>query len=90
MNIEPIIQSPYKINFGIYKGTHKTYYGYMDNGIYKNKNIDIYTAFNNDGSLKHKLYYVTDLARNWIKSKLKFFRGNKCYYIARSESQCKK
>lgn len=74
--------------FGIYKSTRKTYYGNVDNGVYKSKIIDIYTAYFPDGSLKHKLYYVTDLANNWIKSKLKFFKNNKCYHVARSEAKC--
>ena len=73
------------INFGIYKGTRQTYYGFVDSGVYRDKIIDIYHAFYEDGTLKHKLYYVTDLARKWIKSKLKFFRDKKCYYTARSE-----
>ena len=82
MNIQPVNNT----SFGIYKGTRKTYYGFVDSGTYKDMNIDIYNAFNNNGTLKHKLYYVTDLTRNWIKSKLKFFRDKKCYYTARSES----
>lgn len=83
MKIQPINNT----SFGIYKSTRKTYYGFVDSGMYKDINIDIYHAFNDNGTLKHKLYYVTDLTRNWIKSKLKFFRDNKCYYIARSEAK---
>ena len=76
-----------KLNFGIYRSTHPTYYGKVDNGVFKDKVIDIYTAYFPDGSLKHKLYYVTDIANKWIKSKLKFFKDNKCYYTARSKTK---
>ena len=78
MNIKPVDN----IKFGIYKGTHKTYYGNVDRGIYKDKIIDIYTALNPDNTLKHKLYYVSNTIGGWIKSKLKFFKNNKCYYTA--------
>jgi hypothetical protein len=81
MKIQPINNT----SFGIYKGTRKTYYGFVDSGTYKDKNIDIYHAFNEDETLKHKLYYITDNVGKWIKSKLKFFKNDKCYYIARSE-----
>ena len=82
MNIQPINN----INFGIYKGTQKTYYGFVDRGIYKDKVIDIYNVFYPDnGTLKHKLYYISDLIDGWLKSKLKFFKNNKCYYIARGQ-----
>lgn len=84
MKIQPINNT----SFGIYKGTRQTYYGYVDSGVYRDKAIDIYNSFNDNGTLKHKLYYVSDLARNWLKSKLKFFRDNKCYYTARSETGC--
>ena len=73
------------INFGIYKGTQKTYYGFVDSGIFKKMNIDIYHAFNENGDLKHKLYYVTDEIGKWLKSKLKFFKDGKCYYTARGK-----
>ena len=74
-----------KVTFGIYRGTRPTYYGNVISGVGRNKKLDIYTAYHSDGSLKHKLYYLTDNFGNWIKSKLKFFKDNKCYYTARSE-----
>ena len=80
---------PKPISFGIYKSTMPTYYGKVDRGVFNNKIIDIYTAYFPDGSLKHKLYYLTDTAGKWIKSKLKFFKNNKCYYIARSKKNVK-
>lgn len=80
MHIQPISN----INFGIYKGTHKTYYGFVDNGVFKDKVIDIYHAFNDNGSLKHKLYYVSNTIGGWIKSKLKFYNNGKVTHIARS------
>ena len=68
MKIEPIPKS--NISFGIYKGTRHTHYGKCEYGIYKNKNIEIYF----DNQDKTKLYYISDLARNWIKSKLVYFQ----------------
>ena len=74
-------------SFGIYKGTRQTYYGYVDSGVFKDTNIDIYTAYTNEGNLKHRLYYVTDSVGKWIKSKLKFFKDRKCYYTARGQAK---
>lgn len=87
--IRPIdIPSIYKYNpsFGIYKGTHKTYYGFVDNGVFKNYNIDIYHAFNDNGTLKHKLYYVTEFFK-WVRSKLKFYKEGKCYYTTKGQAK---
>jgi hypothetical protein len=71
------------VNFGIYLKTRKTSYGQCDYGIYKNKNIEIYTAKEN-GKLIHKLFYVSDAVRNFIKSKLIYFENGikkvlRCY-----------
>ena len=77
MNIQPIS----KINFGIYKGTKITRYGQCDYGVFKEKNIEIYF----DKQDKTKLYYVSDLFRNWIKSKLIYFENN-IKKIIRSEA----
>ena len=64
-----IIDTNRQVNFGIYKGTRKTSYGQWNNGVYKGKNIEIYT----DKKDNAKLYYVSDQFRNWIKSKLEYF-----------------
>lgn len=77
MKIQPITP----INFGIYKGTKTTRYGQCDYGVFKEKNIEIYF----DKQDKTKLYYVSDLFRNWIKSKLIYFENN-IKKIIRSEA----
>ena len=64
------------VSFGIYLRTRKTSYGQCDYGVYKNNNIEIYTAKEN-GKLLHKLFYVSDAVRNFIKSKLIYFENQK-------------
>ena len=61
------------INFGIYKCTNYTKYGYRDYGTYKDKNIEIY----HDTKDKSKLFYVSDILLNWIKYKLEYFNKGK-------------
>ena len=70
-----IIETNRKINFGIYKWTKYTEYGHHDHGVYRNNNIDIY----HDKKDNMKLIYISDILRNWIKSKLTYFdnKGNK-------------
>lgn len=70
-----IIDTNRKVNFGIYKWTKYTNYGERMHGEFKTNNIDIYT----DNKEKTKLYYVSDILKNWIKSKLTYFdkKGNK-------------
>lgn len=64
-----IVETNRKVNFGIYKYTKYTNYGHCDYGVYRNKNIEIY----NDVKDNMKLYYVSDMFRNWLKSKLIYF-----------------
>jgi hypothetical protein len=71
--------------FGIYINTKPTWYGYVNHGIYKGQSIDVYNAFEN-GKIRHKLFYVTDAANNWIKSKLKFYHNGEYIGQARSEN----
>lgn len=66
---EMIIETNRKVNFGIYKWTKYTNYGQRMHGEYKTNNIDIYT----DTKDKTKLYYVSDVLKNWLKSKLIYF-----------------
>ena len=66
------LQPTNPVNFGIYQQTKITRYGKIDKGIINGKKLDIYTSYEN-GKVKHRLYYLTDLAGNWIKSKLKYF-----------------
>lgn len=71
---EMIIETNRKVNFGIYKWTKCTGYGQRTHGEYKANNIDVYY----DSKEKTKLIYVSDMLRNWIKSKLTYFdRGKK-------------
>ena len=64
MRIQPI--QPNKPSFGIYISTKQTPYGECVYGNYRGYNIEIYNATKD----KAKLYYVSDIYRNWIKSKL--------------------
>jgi hypothetical protein len=64
------IQPTDNIKFGIYKGTKITHYGQCDYGVFRNKNIEIYQDYRD----KTKLYYVSDMVRKWIKSKLIYFQ----------------
>ena len=72
MFIPPI--KPDSVSFGVYLKTRKTGYGQCDYGIFRNKNIEIYSAKEGD-RLIHKLFYVSDAVRNFIKSKLIYFEG---------------
>lgn len=73
MDIKPLTL----ISFGVYKGTRITGYGQCDYGVFKNRNIEIYSAKEN-GKLIHKLIYISDVVRNFIQSKLIYFdNGNK-------------
>ena len=78
------------ISFGIYKQTKISDSGYRkvvrDIGIVNNKKIDIYNAYE-DGTLVHKLYYLSDLVGNWIKSKLKYITNGKVSKTVRSENK---
>lgn len=78
-------------NFGIYQGTKTTVRDYgtvvCDTGIFKDKKIEIYSAFGRQGKLEHKLYYVSKMMK-WVKSKLKYYSAGKCYKTIRGENRC--
>lgn len=77
------IQPTNNVNFGIYKGYKKTSYGECIWGVYKNLRIDIYNAPTHE----QKLYYVSDNKFfNWVKSKLKCYKGRQVVKIIRSEN----
>ena len=80
MNIKPLSSNP---SFGIYLKTVKKPYGYMTQGKYKGHIIDIYSSFDGNNLLKHKLFYVRNAAGNWIKSKLNFYNNGKKIGVAR-------
>jgi hypothetical protein len=83
MKIKPIGTGPlipFKSNKGIYIKTTHSQYGnesvQCDYGDFKGNNIEIYTAKENN-TLKNKLYYISDKAKHWLKSKLVYFEKNK-------------
>ena len=57
-----------------------------DFGRFKDYKIHITKSYIND-KLSQKLFYVTDSAGKWIKSKLKYFEDGK-WKITRSENKC--
>lgn len=44
-----------------------------ERGFYKDKILDVYNAYDKEGRLANKLYYLTDRVGNWLKSKLVYF-----------------
>ena len=73
------------ISFGIYKNTKITSYGERIRGNLNGYQIDIYTAKNEDKSIKHKLFYVSK-AGKWIKSKLNYYKNNILEKVIRGQS----
>lgn len=71
-------------NFGVYKVTQITHYGNRVTGLINGYKLDVYTA-KEDGELVHKLYYLADKAGNWVKSKLKYYKGGSVIKVIRSE-----
>lgn len=57
-----------------------------DTGVINGKKLDIYSAYDTEGNLIHKLYYLADNMGNWIKSKLKFYKGRQVVKVIRSEN----
>lgn len=84
MRIQPIQQN--NTSFGIYKVTKMTSYGNRVTGLINGYKLDVYTA-KEDGELIHKLYYLTDKAGNWIKSKLKYYKGGSVVKVINSENR---
>lgn len=83
MKIQPTQPTqPNKPTFGIYIRTKNTSYGCCDIGKYKGNNIEIYYDYKD----KTKLYYVSDILRRWIKSKLIYF-DNGVKKIVRSQAK---
>lgn len=82
MIIQPIqTQTPL---FKCHKGTTERLRDYgkviQDTGVFKGHKLDIYSAYDTEGNLVHKLYYLSDSVGHWIKSKLKYYSENgKCY-----------
>lgn len=76
------------VSFGIYTGTTKTIRDYgtviCDTGVFKDKKIEIYSAFGKQGKLEHKLFYVSKMM-NWLKSKLVYYSNNKKWKEVRSQ-----
>lgn len=69
MKIQPITNKP-QPTFGILKGYKKTPYGEYFWGHFKNHKIEVYNAMRDN----QKLIYVSDIYKNWVKSKLTYFQ----------------
>lgn len=84
MNIQPISN----ISFNCRKGSIERIRDYgkvvQETGIINGKKLDIYYAYDKEGNLIHKLYYLADLTGNWIKSKLKYYKGRQVVKVVRS------
>ena len=61
MKTTPISTNKPQPTFGIYLKTRKTAYGHCDTGKFREQNIEIY----HDYETKSKLFYVSDIVRNW-------------------------
>jgi hypothetical protein len=82
LKIQPIPTT--SISFKCHKGTTEKIRDYgkviQDTGFFKGNQLDIYSAYDKEGNIMHKLYYLSDSVGNWIKSKLKYYGKNgKCY-----------
>lgn len=75
MKIQPI-ETQTNPSFKIYKKTRITDFGQCVYGVFKNQNIEVYSK-KEDGKLIHKLFYVSDCVRRFIKSKLIYFENGK-------------
>ena len=77
--------------FKCHKGTTEKLRDYgkviKDTGVFNNKKLDIYSAYNNQGEIVHKLYYLSDSLGNWLKSKLKYYENGKVVKEIRSEKR---
>lgn len=91
MRIEPIKTNT---NFKCHKGSVERIRDYgkviQDTGFIYGKKLDIYSAYDTEGNLIHKLYYLSDSVGNWIKSKLKYYSNGKVYKTIRSGQECRK
>lgn len=90
MKVQPISS----INFQCRKGSVEKIRDFgkviQETGIINGKKLDIYSAYDKEGNLVHKLYYLADNVGNWIKSKLKYYENGKCYKVLRSERNDRK
>ena len=91
MIIQPI--GIYTPPFKCHKGTteHLRDYGKViqDTGVFKGCKLDVYSAYDTEGNLVHKLYYLSDSVGHWIKSKLVYFKDNKKDKVVYSENKRK-
>lgn len=85
MRIESITQSSFKCHKGSIERIREYGKVIRDTGIFNGKKLDIYSAYSKDGQIIHKLYYLSDSVGNWIKSKLKYYKGRQVVKIIRSE-----
>lgn len=59
----------------------------QDTGAFKGYKLDVYSAYDTEGRLIHKLYYLSDSLGNWLKSKLKYYENGKFVKEIRSEKR---
>ena len=82
-----IVETSRKPTFGIYQQSYKKMGCDVVTGVVNNKRIDIYTKYKQDfggnvnNQIEMKLYYISDLAGNWLKSKLKYYSGKSHYDV---------
>lgn len=79
MKIEPIVQTSFKCHKQSIEKIRDYGKVIQDTGIFKGNKLNIYSAYDTEGKLVHKLYYLSDSVGHWIKSKLKYYSGGKCY-----------
>ena len=68
-------------NQPVFKGIRQGSKDYMreygkvtrERGFFKGKRLDVYSAYDKEGNLVNKLYYLADNVGNWLKSKLVYF-----------------
>lgn len=81
----PDIKEQSNPSFGVHIVTKTNSYSTRATGLLKNYKLDVYTVTEN-GELTQKLYYLSGKLGNWVKSKLKFYKGNKVHKVIRSEN----
>lgn len=80
-------------SFKCHKGTTEKmrYYGKViqETGTFKGYKLDIFSSYDTQGNLLNKFYYLTNNLGQWVKSKVKYFKGKQCYKVLRSERNAK-
>ena len=85
MKIPEVNNPTENMNFGVLQNYKTLKNKTVVTGKIKNTTVDIYTRYHDNGDINYKLYYIKK-ANEWIRSKLKYFKGNKVYQIIRGEA----